>query len=130
MSRELRELVLSRVFDGPSKKAVMTCLADHDQGNGAWPSIRTIADYTGFNKRTVRRNLLELREPDKGLIKKVEEADPRRLLPTRYKIKAEAIAALPLTKSAERKQERQRRKETAAGSQGGDIVPPPYRGTD
>lgn len=128
MSFALRDLVVSRVFASPSVKAVMICLSDYHQVQGAWPALRTIADDTGFDERTVRRQLREL-EAD-GLIVMVGEADPSRSWPRRYQIHADRIKDLPMTRAARIRRERQLRKETATGSQGGGHSDPPYRGTD
>jgi Helix-turn-helix domain len=73
-------------------KAVLLALADRadDEGNGAWPSVRTIAAETELRVRTVEGLLMGL--ASMGVI--FEQAPPRQHRPRTWGLRLEAIAAL------------------------------------
>ena len=73
----------------PHDRLVLIGVANHDGDGGAWPSLATLARYTGTTTRTVRRSLAKLEERG-WLTRRVnqggtrETRDDRR--PTRYEI--------------------------------------------
>jgi hypothetical protein len=67
-----------------AQKLILLCLAEHahHDGTGAYPSVRRIAERTGYSTRTVKRTLRGLEEARYI----VREANARQHRPTQYRL--------------------------------------------
>ena len=86
----------------PPAKAVLKELAwyANDEGENAWPSVRTLAERTGFSRRTVQKILRELE--GLGAIQAVGNRLGGRHRTTRYRLVWEWVEARCKAQKGER----------------------------
>ena len=108
----------------PPEKLVLMRLADFadDDGGHVFPSLRRLADETGFEERSVRRILRRLEgEDDKRrpalprLLAMVAEADPMRKRPREYRIMVDELRRLSDEAKAAKRADRRSPVSTGGG---------------